>query len=98
MREARSALTVATGAASRLRSIAPALDGLGRIEESLFAQYRLGALSYLEYVYGVFRHDELLLGAIDARTELLLARLDLGYLLDDPSLFPMAALSMEEGS
>jgi outer membrane protein TolC len=98
VRGARSALTVATGAASRLRSIAPALDGLGRIEESLFAQYRLGALSYLEYVYGVFRHDELLLGAIDARTELLLARLDLGYLLDDPSLFPMAALSMEEGS
>lgn len=98
VRGARSALTAATGAASRLRSIAPALDGIGRIEESLFAQYRLGALSYLEYVYGVFRHDEVLLGAIDARTELLLARLDLGYLLDDPSLFPMAALSMEEGS
>jgi outer membrane protein TolC len=98
MREARSAVSTATGAESRLRSIVPALEGLERIEESLFAQYRLGALSYLEYVYGVFRNDEVLLEAIEARTELLQARLELGYLLDDPSLFPIAALSMEEGS
>lgn len=98
VRRARARLAAATGAASRLHTITPSLDGLGRIEESLFAQYRLDALSYLEYVFGVFRHDEVLLDAIDARAELLLARLDLGYLLDDPSLFPMAVLSMEEGS
>jgi hypothetical protein len=38
------------------------------------------------------------LAAIDARAELLSARLQLAYLLDDPSLFPMAALTMEDGS
>ena len=37
------------------------------------------------------RHDELLLTAIDARAVLLQARIELGYLLDDPAVFPTAA-------
>jgi len=95
---AEAALAVAEGAESRLTTIASAVKSLPRIEESLFAQFRLGVLSYLEYVYGTVRHDELLLTAIDAHIDLLAARLQLSYLLDDPSIFPTAAYSTEEES
>ena len=97
-RRAEAALAVAEGAQSRLATVASAVKLLPRIEESLFAQFRLGVLTYLEYVYGTVRHDELLLTAIDAHIDLLAARLQLSYLLDDPSIFPTAALSTEEES
>jgi len=93
-----AALAVAEGAQSRLATVASAVRSLPRIEESLFAQFRLGVLTYLEYVYGTVRHDELLLTTIDARIDLLSARLQLSYLLDDPSIFPTAANSTEEES
>lgn len=97
-RRAEAALAVAEGAQSRLATLASAVKSLPRIEESLFAQFRLGVLTYLEYVYGTVRHDELLLTAIDAHIDLLAARLQLSYLLDDPSIFPTAAYSTEEES
>jgi outer membrane protein TolC len=87
---ARAALAAASGAESRLIAVASAAKVLPRIEESLAAQARLGVLSYLEYVYGMVRHDELLLTAVDARSVLLQARIELGYLLDDPTVFPTA--------
>ncbi|MDH3812978.1 MAG: hypothetical protein OEV48_00695, partial [Acidobacteriota bacterium] len=93
-----TALAAAYGAESRLTTIAPALKTLPRIEESLFTQFRLGVLTYLEYVYGTVRHDELLLSVIDAHADLLSARLQLSYLLDDPSVFPTATYSTGEGS
>jgi outer membrane protein TolC len=95
---AEAALAVAKGAQSRLTALASSVESLPRIEESLFAQFRLGVLTYLEYVYGTVRHDELLLTAIDAHVDLLAARLQLSYLLDDPSIFPTAANSTEEES
>ena len=95
---AGTALAAAYGAESRLTTIAPALKTLPRIEESLFTQFRLGVLTYLEYVYGTVRHDELLLSVIDAHADLLSARLQLSYLLDDPSVFPTATYSTGEGS
>lgn len=95
---AEVALAVARGAESRLVTIAPAMKSLHRLEESLSAQFRLGVLSYLEYVYGTVRHDELLLTAIEAHADLLSARLHLSYLLDDPTVFPTAVFSMEENS
>ncbi len=98
LRRAETALAVAEGAESRLATVALAVKSLPRIEESLFAQFRLGVLTYLEYVYGTVRHDELLLTAIDAHVDLLSARLQLSYLLDDPSIFPTAAYSTEEES
>jgi outer membrane protein TolC len=88
---ARAALAKANGAESRLVAVASTAKNLPRIEESLEAQFRLGVLSYLEYVYGMVRHDELLLTAIDARSVLLQARIELGYLLDDPAVFPTVA-------
>ncbi len=41
-------------------------------------------------MYGMVRHDDLLLTAIDAHVDLLRARLQLSYLLDDSSVFPTA--------
>jgi outer membrane protein TolC len=95
---ARAALARANGAESRLVAVASTAKDLPRIEESLSAQFRLGVLSYLEYVYGMVRHDELLLTAIDARSVLLQARIELGYLLDDPTVFPTAAERTGEDS
>ncbi len=95
---AEAALAVADGAQSRLATVTSAVKTLPRIEESLFAQFRLGVLSHLEYIYGTVRHDEVLLTAIDAHIDLLAARLELSYLLDDPSIFPTAAYSTEEES
>ena len=95
---AEAALAVAEGAQSRLATVASSVRSLPRIEESLFAQFRLGVLTHLEYVYGTVRHDELLLSTIDARIDLLSARLQLSYLLDDPSIFPTAANLTEEES
>ena len=98
MRRAEAALAVADGAERRLTTTAPALKTLPRIEESLSAQFRLGVLTYLEYVYGTVRHDELLLTVIDAHADLLSARLHLSYLLDDPSVFPTAVSGTGEDS
>ena len=95
---ARTALAVAEGAEARLITVASAVRELPRIEESLFAQFRLGALTYLEYVYGMVRHDDLLLTAIDAHADLLFARLQLSYQLNDPSVFPTATISTGEDS
>jgi len=95
---ARAALAVAEGAEARLITVASAVRDLPRIEESLFAQFRLGALTYLEYVYGMVRHDDLLLTAINAHADLLLARLQLSYQLNDPSVFPTATFSTGEDS
>jgi outer membrane protein TolC len=97
-RRAETALALAAGAERRLETIAPTLKSLPRIEESLIAQFRLGVLTYLEYVYGMIRHDDLLLTAVDAHADLLSARLQLSYLLDDPSVFPTAASGTGEDS
>ena len=98
VRRAETALALAEGAERRLETIAPTLKSLPRIEESLIAQFRLGVLTYLEYVYGMIRHDDLLLTAVDAHADLLSARLQLSYLLDDPSVFPTAASGTGEDS
>ena len=95
---ARAALAAAEGAELRLTTISSTLKELPRIEKSLSAQFRLGALTYLEYMYGMERHDDLLLTAIEAHADLLRARLQLSYLLDDSSVFPTATFLTEEVS
>ncbi|MEJ2580497.1 MAG: TolC family protein [Acidobacteriota bacterium] len=98
LRRAEMELALARAAESRLVTTAPALKTLPRLEESLSAQFRLGVLTYLEFVYGTMRHDELLLTVIDAYADLLSARLHLSYLLDDPSVFPTAVFETGEDS
>jgi outer membrane protein TolC len=96
--QAEAALARATGAEIRLETIASSLAALPQIEESLSAQFRLGVLSYVEFVFGTVRHDELRMMAVDVYADLLSARLHLNYLLDDPTVFPTAEISTEEDS
>jgi outer membrane protein TolC len=98
LRAARELQAEAEGAGEQLQTLRPLLGDLERIERSLSAQYRLGAITYLEYVYGTTRHDDVLLTTIDARRRLVAARLRLALLLNDPNLFPIAELSIEEAS
>jgi outer membrane protein TolC len=95
---AETALAIAHSAESRLVTITPALKTLPRLEESLYTQFRLGVLTYSEYVFATVRHDEIQLKAIEAFVDLLAARLRLSYLLDNPSVFPTAAFSISEDS
>jgi multidrug efflux system outer membrane protein len=98
LRAARELLAEAEGASQQLQTLRPLIGDLDRIERSLSAQYRLGAITYLEYVYGTTRHDDVLLTTIDARRRLVAARLQLALLLDDPDLFPIVEPSPEEAS
>jgi outer membrane protein TolC len=98
LRAARELLAEAEGASQQLQTLRPLIGDLDRIERSLSAQYRLGAITYLEYVYGTTRHDDVLLTTIDARRRLVAARLQLALLLDDSDLFPIVEPSPEEAS
>jgi outer membrane protein TolC len=95
---ARALAAVADGASQRLQVLKPLVVELHQIERSLSAQYRLGAITYLEYVYGTTRHDDVLLQTIEARTQLASARLQLALLLNDPDVFPIVTLETEEAS
>jgi outer membrane protein TolC len=88
-RRAEAALAAADGAASRLRVLEPALAEIPQTDHSLSEQFRLGAISYLGYIDGLSRFDRIVEDAIDARLELLLARLELALLLGDPTIFPL---------
>jgi outer membrane protein TolC len=95
---ARGLAALADGATQRLEILKPLVVELHQIERSLSAQYRLGTITYLEYVYGTTRHDDVLLEAIEARTRLATARLELALLLNDPDVFPIFTLETEEAS
>lgn len=96
VRRSRVALGEAEAAAQRLGALNTALVELDRIEHSLDEQFRLGAVSYLVYLDGLNRLDEVRLDAIEARQQLLMARLELAAILSDPSVFPVVTLNSEE--
>ena len=74
----------------------PALAAdLPRTERSLAEQFRLGAISYLVYIDGLSRLDELRGDLVAARLTLLQARLDLATLLADSEIFPIPS-ALEE--
>lgn len=58
-------------------------------EDSLNEQFRLGAISYLVFLDGFTRIDDLRLRRILAQRSLLAARLEQALLLDDATLFPL---------
>lgn len=60
-----------------------------RAEHSLSERFRLGAISYLVYVDGLSRLDELREDLIDTRRSLLRARLELAVLMADEEIFPL---------
>ncbi len=84
-----SNLAAAAGAERRLTALGPVLDRLDVAEHSLAEQFRLGAQSYLVYLDGMARFDDVRLTAVEARIELLRARLHLAAALARPDLFPI---------
>ena len=70
--------------------------GLPNVEHSLAEQFRLGSATYLTYIDGLSRLDELRADLIDTRLELLLARLELAMLTGNSDVFPIPAVTLEE--
>jgi len=95
-RRAASARVRAEAASRRLSTLATVLPDLPSIEYSLSQQFRLGAISYLAYLDGLKRLDEVQMEAVAARKDLLLARLELGSILADPTVFPLPTIEGDE--
>jgi len=96
LRRAKAARAEAEGASRRLSTLGTVLPDLPSIEYSLSQQFRLGAISYLVYLDGLTRLDEVRMEAVAARKDLLLARLELGSILADPSVFPLPTAEEEQ--
>ncbi len=88
-RRARAATAAADNASRILAEAEPTMERLASAEHSLAEQFRLGAISYLVYIDGLSRLDEVRTQAITARRELLAARLELARVLGDSSIFPL---------
>jgi outer membrane protein TolC len=88
-------LETADASEKRLKELGGVLEGEGQAEHALAEQFRLGAASYLVYIDGLNRLDDLRLDVVKARLELLHARLELAALLADGQSFPLPA--MERG-
>lgn len=82
-------LARAAGAERRLVALKPVLERLEQAEHSLSEQFRLGAQSYLVYLDGMARFDDLRMAGIAAREDLLQARLRLAASLGRADLFPI---------
>ena len=85
-----------SSAETLLRELALVEGDLPTAERSLAERFRLGATSYLVYVDGLSRLDDLREDLIGARLELLRTRLELAVLLADPTIFPLPNLSHRE--
>jgi outer membrane protein TolC len=90
-------------ALSRARSGEEQLDLLremeGRLEDaeiSLAGQFRLGVASYMKYIDGINRLEDVRLRGIRARTDYLGGRARLAALLGRSDLFPLPATSAED--
>lgn len=89
-------LAAVTSAERRLSALEPILERLPQAERSLAEQFRLGAQSYLVYLDGMARFDDVRLDAVAARHDLLQARLRLAATLSRPDLFPLPDPVLEE--
>jgi outer membrane protein TolC len=96
LQQARSALAAARGAEERLSYLVPVLQERNLQEHSLDQQFKLGSISYLVYIDGLSRLDDIRLEAIDARATLLKARLQLAVVLEDGDLFPLVGVPEQE--
>ncbi len=87
--------STASASENRLAELGGILEREGQAEHALAEQFRLGAASYLVYIDGLDRLDDLRLDVVKARLELLHARLELAALVADGRSFPLPA--MERG-
>ncbi|MCG8455553.1 MAG: TolC family protein [Holophagales bacterium] len=83
------ALAELRAAEAALTSLADLLAELPRTEFSLAEQFRLGAISYLAYLDGLERLDQLRLDAATARGEAAQARFRLALSTGDRSIWPL---------
>jgi len=88
-------LATGLGAEETLEELVPELVGLPRARESLSQQFALGAVSYLVYLDGLARLDEVELQGVEARRALLEARLSMALLLEHDSFFPIPTFNVE---
>jgi outer membrane protein TolC len=93
-----AALATAQGAEAALAALGPTLVDVGATGRSLSEQFRLGAISYLVYLDGFSRVDQVLQEAIDVRHALLLARLELAVITGTDVFFPLPTLKDEGAS
>lgn len=93
-----TALATVKGAEAALEALAPSLAEVSSTERSLSEQFRLGAISYLIYLDGFNRLDDVLRSAIEARHVLLMARLELAEITGTDAYFPLPRLESEDGS
>jgi len=77
-------------AEASLAALAPLLGDLSLREHALNEQFRLGAVTYLVYLDGLARLEQLLVDATRARLEAAGARFELATLISDPTIFPLA--------
>lgn len=91
----KAAVETAKGAEAALEALAPSVAEAAAIEHSLSEQFRLGAISYLVYIDGFSRLDEVIRGAIEARHALLMARLEMAEISGFDGFFPLPELESE---
>lgn len=92
------ALRTAREADDFLAETAGLVVDLPRTEQSLAKQFQLGAISYLIYIDGLSRLDELREDLVETRLSLLAARLELAILLADHQIFPIPSVTKEDPS
>ncbi len=88
-----AAVATARGAGSVLDEARPVMEKLSQTEHSLSEQFRLGAISYLVYIDGLSRLDDVRTQVIGARLELLGARVELATMLGSSDVFPLPEVS-----
>lgn len=88
----QAARETALGAEAALDALAPSVAAVDVTGHSLSEQFRLGAISYLVYLDGFSRLDEVIQKAIEARHELLVARLELASIVGTDVYFPLPDL------
>ncbi len=98
MARLRSAMAAARAAEKTLDDLEPILEDMERAEHSLAEQFRLGAISYLVYIDGMSRFDDIRLEALEARRSLLDARLEMAILGGGRSAFPLPETPPAPGS
>lgn len=87
-----SALGTAHVVEAALASLRATADQIPVAEHSLAEQFRLGAISYVVYLDGLSRLDEVRQAMIESHYMLLAARLELAELLASDAYFPLPAL------
>ena len=75
--------------ASELSQLDPMVEGMAETEHSLNEQFRLGAISYLVFLDGVARLDDVRLRHVQLQRLHVKSRIELGQLTGDSRYFPL---------